>query len=80
MQRFPKIFTLLIVTLFLLVSGVDATLDHMTGSTAQNSFVWYNEKGAVTLAYNGDLNLCKPYVKPPLPTSGLPRVLILHRT
>jgi len=76
MKRPLKIFTLLLTGLFLLVMGVDTALDHQTRTTGQNSFVWYNEKGEVILAYDGDLNLCKAYLKPvtaPPPT-------FLHRT
>jgi hypothetical protein len=81
MKRFLKIFTLLIVSLFLLVSGVDATLDHMTRSTVQSSYTWYSEKGDTVLAYTGDFPLSlKSCVKPPIPVERMPRVIFLHRT
>ncbi|HEY0256515.1 MAG TPA: hypothetical protein VGC39_03650 [Candidatus Methylacidiphilales bacterium] len=81
MKRFLKTLTLLIVSLFLLVSGVDATLDHMTRSTAQSSYTWYNEKGDATFACTGDFALgLKPGVKPAVPVAPMPRVLFLHRT
>lgn len=81
MKRFFKILTLLIVSLFLLVSGVDATLDHMTRSAAQNSCAWYSEKGDTVLACTGDFPLdLKSCVKPPIPVERMPRVIFLHRT
>ena len=75
MKRFLKVLALLIVGLFALVSGVDATLDHMTLAGTQNSFVWYTDKGQMALDYHGDLTLCQAYTKPvPVAPSGL-----LHR-
>jgi hypothetical protein len=74
-KRFLKTFALLIVSLFLVVSGVDAALDHLSHSATQSSFTVYNEQGGVVLAYNGDLNACKAYVKP-----GPVAVPFLHRT
>jgi hypothetical protein len=62
-NRFLKTFTLLIVGLFLVVSGVDAALDHMTHSVTQSSFTIYSEQGGVVLAYDGDLAACKAYAK-----------------
>ena len=62
-KRFIKVFTLLIVSLFLIVSGIDAALDHLTHSPTQSSFTVYSEQGGVVLAYDGDLALCKPYTK-----------------
>ena len=81
MNRFLKILALLIVSLFFVVSGVNATLDHLTrSSTTPNSYVWYNEKGDAILAYSGNfpLGLDKASIKPPL--EHLPRVIFLHRT
>ena len=63
MKRFLKIATLLIVSLFLLVSGVDATLDQMSHFTKTSSFTWYDEKGNITVAYFGDLSQCKSFTK-----------------
>lgn len=71
MKRFIKIFVLLIVCLFVVVSGVDATLDHMSHSATQNSFVWYTDKGESVFVYHGDLALCQSYTKP---TSSLHRM------
>jgi hypothetical protein len=67
MKRFFKVFSLLIVSLFLLVSGLDATLDHINRSTLQSRYTVYDERGAVVAAYTGDLRFCKLYVKPVRP-------------
>jgi hypothetical protein len=64
MKRFLKTFALLIVSLFLVVSGVDAALDHLSHSVTQNSFTVYNEQGTAVLAYDGDLSVFKAYAKP----------------
>ncbi len=69
MNRFLKIFCLLIVALFLLVSGVDATLDHLARSPGQNSFIWYNEKGEAVLAYDGDAALAQHFIRPSHPAA-----------
>jgi hypothetical protein len=76
MKRFLKTFVLLIVSLFLVVSGVDRALDHLSHSVTQNSFTVYNEQGSVVLAYDGDLSVCKAYGKPgPIAVPSF-----LHRT
>jgi len=62
MKRFFKVFIFLIVSLFLVVSGVDATLDHLTHSASQNSFTYYGSKGEVIFAYDGNF---KPATKLP---------------
>ena len=64
MKRFLKTLALLVISLFLVVSGVDAALDHLSHSGAQNSFTVYSEQGRVVLAYNGDLGAYKAYGKP----------------
>lgn len=64
MKRFLTTFVLLIISLFLVASGVDAALDHLSHSVTQNSFTVYNEQGNVVLAYNGDLSACKAYARP----------------
>ncbi len=64
MNRFLKVFSLLIISLFVLVSGVDATLDHISHSATQSSYTVYDEKGTPVIAYTGDLRLCKSYIKP----------------
>jgi hypothetical protein len=63
-NRFIKTFTLLIISLFLIVSGLDAALDHLSRSPAQSSFTVYNTQGTIVLAYNGNLSFCKAYTKP----------------
>ncbi len=76
MKRFLKTLALLIVSLFLVVSGVNAALDHLSRSVTQSSFTVYNEQGSVVLAYDGDLSACKAYAKPvPVTAPGF-----LHRT
>ncbi|MEI9999514.1 MAG: hypothetical protein WDO13_10280 [Verrucomicrobiota bacterium] len=75
LKRFLKTLVLLVISLFVLVSGVNAALDQVSHSAAQSSIVVYNEKGQMVLAYDGDLNgkvLAKPL------SSYLPR--FLHRT
>ncbi len=64
MKRFLKILVLLIIGLFLLVSGVDAALDRLSHSVAQNSYTLYNDRGDVMVAYSGDLRYCPLYAKP----------------
>lgn len=76
MKRFLKTFALLIVSLFLVVSGVDAALDHISHSAAQNTVTVYNEQGRVVLAYNGDLTTCKVCLKP----GPVAVPFFLHRT
>jgi hypothetical protein len=63
-KRFIKTFALLIVSLFLVVSGVDAALDRLSHSVTENSFTVYNDQGRVVLAYDGDLSESKAYAKP----------------
>jgi hypothetical protein len=75
-KRFIKTFALLIVSLFLVVSGVDKALDRLSHTGTENSFTVYNEQGRVVLAYNGDLNGCKAYAKPGLVAAPG----FLHRT
>ena len=76
MKRFLKTLVLLIVSLFLVASGVDAALDQLSHSASQNSFTIYDEQGTVILAYDGGLNDCKVCVKPGLVTAPF----FLHRT
>lgn len=76
MKRFLKTLTLLVVSLFLLVSGVNATLDRLTQSTEQTSFTFYNAKGNEVVAYNGKVGLYKVYAKPEVVTP----FYVLHRT
>jgi hypothetical protein len=76
-SRFLKTLALLAVSLFLLVSGVEATLDHASRVSAQGSFVIYDDQGRALFAYEGDLNDCKVCVKPSA-SFIVPR--FLHRT
>jgi hypothetical protein len=75
-KRFLKTLGLLSISLFLIVSGVDAALDHLSHADTQNSFTVYNEQGNVVLAYDGDLSACKVCARPePIAVPG-----IFHRT
>ena len=64
MKRFLKTFLFLIVSLFLVVSGVDRALDHLSRADTQNSFTAYSEQGTVVLAYQGDINGLRVCMKP----------------
>ena len=76
MKRFLKASVLLVVSLFLVVSGVNAELGHLSHSVTQNSVTVYNGQGDVLLAYDGDLSVFKTYAKPgPVAVPGF-----LHRT
>jgi hypothetical protein len=63
-KRFLKTLSLLTVSLFLVVSGVDATLDHLAHSPMQSSVTVYSEQGRILFAYNGDFSSMKAYGKP----------------
>ena len=75
-KRFLKVFTLLMIGLLLLVSGVDAALDRLADSPQGNSYTYYNNKGQVEVAYTGDLRLCPTYVRP----GFVGTTTVLHRT
>lgn len=77
MKQFLKTLVLLVVGLFLVVSGLNAGLNRLAHSVTQNSFTVYNEQGSVVLAYEGDLSGCKAYVTKPGPIA-VPS--FLHRT
>jgi hypothetical protein len=62
-NRFFKTAVVLVVSLFALVSGVDAGLDQLSRSASLSNCTFYNEKGEVVAAYTGDLNLRKPIIK-----------------
>lgn len=64
MNRFLKVLTLLVAILFLLASGIDATLDHFSHSVSQSSYTYYDSQGEALIAYNGDLRLYRSYAKP----------------
>jgi hypothetical protein len=75
-KRFLKTFAFLMVSLFLVASGVDAALDHLTHAVTQSSFTAYNEQGSAVLAYDGDLSACKAYGK----AGAFVTPSFLHRT
>ncbi len=76
MKRFLKTIVLLVVSLFFVVSGVDAALDRLAHSPAQGSLTVYDEQGGIVLAYDGDLSGNKPFGKlAPVVTPGF-----FHRT
>ena len=56
------------------LSGVDATLDHLSHAVTQSSFTCYNQKGEAILTSSGDLALSQVYPKPQpvLPPAGYP--------
>ena len=76
MKKFFKTFALLLLGMFLLVSGMDAGLGRLSASAQQGSFTVYNERGETVFAYNGDLNACRALAKPSV--NWAPR--FLHRT
>jgi len=76
MKRFLKTFALVIVSLFMLVSGVNVTLDQMNRSATKSSYTFYSEKDTVLIAYTGDLKSCPVYVRPGM---GTP-LISQHRT
>ncbi len=76
MKRSLKIFTLLIMSLFVVVSGVDSALDHMSRSVSQSNCTLYNEKGEIVAVYTGDLRVSRPGIKPE--PVGL--IHLLHRS
>jgi hypothetical protein len=63
-KRFLKTLSILSVSLFIVVSGVNTALDHLSHSVTQNSFTVYDEQGTAILAYDGDLSACKAFTKP----------------
>ena len=64
------------ISLFLLVSGVDAGLDHISRSVTQSNYTLYNSKGAVVASYTGDLNLCRPNLR----QTSITSFVIIHRS
>lgn len=76
-KRFLVTLGLLCVSLFALLTGVNAALDRMTDSPAQSSFVIYDDHGHALFAYSGNLNDCTVCVRPTASFIG-PR--FLHRT
>jgi hypothetical protein len=69
-KRFLKVLVLLVVSLFMLMSGVDATLDHLTRSLSQSSYTLYDERGEILVSYTGDLALCHVGIRQYQPTQS----------
>jgi len=55
-DRFIKTLGLLIIMLFLLASGIEATLDRLASSSHQNQVAIYGPTNAPLLLYTGDLD------------------------
>ncbi len=72
-NRFSKVLLLLVVALFIVVSGLNRALDDLAKSPTQSSFTIYNLRGCTLLTYNGDLAQLKNFVKPATPAPNLPR-------
>jgi hypothetical protein len=64
--------------MLLLVSGVDATLGHLSHTCAQSSLTVYDDRGIAVLACTGDINDCKTLGK--AGAAVLPTMRFLHRT
>lgn len=75
MKRSLFVLGFILLTLSAALYWVDSALGHLESCPAQSNFSWYNEKGQVIVAYNGDLNGCKEYARPigTTPASLLPR-------
>ena len=63
MKHFFKVLVLLIVALFVLVSGVNVALDQMPPTATKGAYSYYNARGELVYAYTGDLNSCPVYSK-----------------
>ena len=73
MKRFLKVLVILVTSLFLLASGLNATLDRLSHSASQNSFCLYNHQGDAVVTYNGDLRFSKIDLKPvPIAVPSIP--------
>jgi hypothetical protein len=73
-QRFILSLGLLILTLSALATGVNAALDHLSKSPAQNSVVIYDEHGTALYAYSGNLANCTVTLRPNPATAGRPSI------
>jgi len=76
-KRFLLTLGLLTLSLFALVTGVNAALDHMSRTSTQNAVVIYDDQGNALYAYYGDLTNCTVVVRPNATITG-PH--FLHRT
>ena len=72
-KHFFKVLVLLIVALFVLVSGVDVALDRMPPPAAKGAYTYYNAQGEMVYSYTGDLKYCPVY-------SRVSHYLLLKRT
>jgi hypothetical protein len=54
-DRFIKTLGLLIIMLFLLATGIDATLDRLASSSRHNTLTVYGQTNDELLVYDGDL-------------------------
>ncbi len=77
MKRFFKIHALLVIGLFVLVSGTDATLEHMEPHRDFSSVHFYDAQGRLRLAYEGDLAKA-PGFAPIVPVAKQPETFSLH--
>jgi hypothetical protein len=69
-KRFLLSLGLLILTLAALATGVNAALDHLSKSSAQNSVVIYDEHGTALYAYSGNLANCTVTLRPTTAAAG----------
>ena len=69
-KRFLLSLILLILALAALAIGVNAALDHLSKSSAQNSVVVYDEHGTALYAYSGSLANCTVILRPATATAG----------
>jgi len=76
MNRNSRIFVLLLAALFVVASGLDRALDHMTTSPAQSVFTVYDSQGTEVTTYDGQAALCRAFTKPALPQNPN----LLHRS
>ena len=70
MNRFWKVYFLLIASLLLLVSGVNGALEHFGDAASLPTFTCYDEQGRTLLTYQGDLDHC-PFLMHPRATTPM---------
>jgi hypothetical protein len=73
-KRFILSLVLLILALAAMATGVNAALDHLSKSPAQNSVVIYDEHGTALYAYSGNLANCTVTLRPNTATAGRPSI------
>jgi ADP-heptose:LPS heptosyltransferase len=69
-KRFFLSLVLLILALSALAIGVNAALDHLSKSSAQNSVVIYDDHGTALYAYTGNLAKCTVTLRPNTAPTG----------